>query len=69
MLYFDRQMQRIQAGFNELNQQMSEKEVQVSKLIGVITHCGHTLVFQYITVDKVLKDRMAKLKIHNRIYE
>ena len=29
MLYFDRQMQRIQAGFNELNQQMSEKEVQV----------------------------------------
>ena len=66
MLYFDRQMQRIQAGFNELNQQMSEKEVQVLNRIIIIRNMVN---FQYITVDKVLKDRMAKLKIHNRIYE
>ena len=29
MLYFDRQMQRLKAGFDDLNTQLSEKEVQV----------------------------------------
>ena len=45
MLYFDRQMQRIQAGFNELNQQMSEKEVQVLHRIIIISLYGEFSVY------------------------
>ena len=28
MLYFDRQMERLKEGFNELNRQLGEREVQ-----------------------------------------
>ena len=51
MLYFDRQMVRLKEGFNQLNTQMGEREVQ------------------FITVDKVLQDKMREMNIHSRIYE
>ena len=65
MLYFDRQMQRLKAGFDDLNTQLSEKEVQVNDL----TNFRKDIGFQFITVEKVLTERMAQMRVHNRIYE
>ena len=43
MLYFDRQMQRLKAGFDDLNTQLSEKEVQVNDLTNFRKYIGFSV--------------------------
>ena len=75
MIYFDRQMQRIQEAFEQLDTQvhyfgLSDQKISDGYTSLDLTHFKlHEMEVKYITVDNVLKEKMRKMELYNKIYE